>query len=160
MQSTESGDTSNLPATAQVRSPSQWSPFDLFNQMKSEMDRVFGEFRPFARSGQWSPTLDVYNEGGSTVIKVELPGVKKEDIDLSIEQGDLIIQGERKSEERTEETNYVRMERSYGSFYRRLPLPKGATEKDISATQADGVLEVRIKHPESERESAKRIPIK
>ena len=52
------------------------------------------------------------------------------------------------------------MERSHGSFYRRLPLPKGVTEKDVSATQADGVLEVRIKQPKSDQETAKRIPIK
>jgi HSP20 family protein len=160
MQSSESGENSNLPAPVHERGSTQWSPFDLLNQMKSEMDRVFGEFRPFARSGQWSPALDVYNEGGSTVIKAELPGVKKEDIELSIDQGDLIIRGERKSDERTEETNYVRMERSYGSFYRRLPLPKGVTENEISATQADGVLEVRIKQPESEGQTSKRIPIK
>ena len=94
------------------------------------------------------------------MIKAELPGVNKEDIDLSIDQGELVIRGERKSEERTEETNYVRMERSYGSFYRRLPLPKGVTEDDISATQADGVLEVRIRQPESERETTRRIPVK
>jgi HSP20 family protein len=160
MQSSESGGNNNLPAPAHDRGLTQWSPFDLFNQMKSEMDRVFGEFRPFARSGQWSPALDVYNESGSTVIKAELPGVNKEDIDLSIDQGELVIRGERKSEERTEETNYVRMERSYGSFYRRLPLPKGVTEDDISATQADGVFEVRIRQPESERETTRRIPIK
>jgi HSP20 family protein len=160
MQSSESDGNSNLPAPVQERGLGQWSPFDLFNQMKSEMDRVFGEFRPFARSGQWSPALDVYSEGDSTVIKAELPGVNKEDIVLSIDDGDLIIRGERKSEERTEETNYVRMERSYGSFYRRLPLPKGVTEKDVSATQADGILEVRIKQPKPDQGTAKRIPIK
>jgi HSP20 family protein len=131
MQSSESGGNNNLPAPAHDRGLTQWSP-----------------------------ALDVYNEGGSTVIKAELPGVNKEDIDLSIDQGELVIRGERKSEERTEETNYVRMERSYGSFYRRLPLPKGVTEDDISATQADGVLEVRIRQPESERETTRRIPIK
>ena len=67
MQSSESDGNSNLPAPVQERGLGQWSPFDLFNQMKSEMDRVFGEFRPFARSGQWSPALDVYSEGDSTV---------------------------------------------------------------------------------------------
>jgi HSP20 family protein len=159
MQSSESSGNSNVPATVHDRSLVQWSPFDLFNQMKSEMDRVFGEFRPFARSGQWSPTLDIYNDSGSTVIKAELPGVKKEDIDLTIEDGDLIIRGERKTDEQTSDKDYVRMERSYGAFFRRLPLPKGTAPEDITATQSDGLLEIRIKQPKSAPQSAKKIEI-
>jgi HSP20 family protein len=148
------------PAPVKERGLTSRSPFDLFAQMKSEMDRVFGEFMPFSRTTQWAPATDVYTEAdGSMVMKVELPGVKREDIHVTIEHGDMVIRGERKSEEKVEDKNFMRMERSYGSFYRRLPLPVGITEKEISASQSEGVLEIRIKQPKGAVESGKRIPI-
>jgi HSP20 family protein len=158
--STKSNGTTSSPAPVKERGLTMWSPFDLFSQMKSEMDRVFGEYIPFTRSStSWMPALDAYEEGGQSVIKVELPGMKKEDIDVSLEEGDLILRGERKHEQKHEERNYTRMERSYGSFFRRVPLPAGVTEKDISAVHADGVLEIRIKKPSTTGQGTKRIQI-
>lgn len=159
MPATKTNGTTNSPATIKERGISRQTPLDLFSQMRAEMDRVFGDYFPFSRATQWSPALDIYDDKGTTVVKVELPGTKKEDIHLTIDQGDLIIRGERKNEETVEEKDFMRMERSYGSFYRRIPLPRGVTEKDISAKQQDGVLEVRIATPPSGLESQTRIPI-
>jgi HSP20 family protein len=159
MPATKTNGTTSSPASIRERGLAQWSPFDLFSQMKSEMDRVFGEYIPFSRSSTWMPTVDVFEKGDETVIKCELPGMKKEDIDISLEQGDLIIRGERKHEETKEERNYTRMERSYGSFFRRLPMPAGVTEKNVTASHSDGVVEIRVKRPVESNQSSRRIPI-
>jgi HSP20 family protein len=88
--------------------------------------------------------VDVYEANGDLVIHAELPGVEKQDIKLTLDNGDLLIEGERKSEEKLEEKDYYRMERMAGSFYRRLPLPAGVKPEQIHAQYTDGVLEVRV----------------
>lgn len=128
---------------------------DLFDQLQDEFDRMWtGRWpllwptaHPFTPIEEWSPRADVYSQNGSIVIKAELPGVKKEDIDISVENGSLIIRGERKSEEKVEETDFYRMERSHGTFYRRLPMPKGVTAEQIKAEYKDGVLKVTVPKP-------------
>jgi HSP20 family protein len=92
----------------------------------------------------WAPRADVYEKDGDLMVKAELPGVKKEDIQVSMDDGDLVIKGERKVESEVKEENYYRMERTYGSFMRRLPMPEQAEADKIQAKYADGVLEVRI----------------
>ena len=150
----------SAPAPLKERGLISRSPFDLFAQMRSEMDRIFGEFMPFSRSNQWAPATDIYEESdGSIVMKIEVPGVMRDDIHIAIEHGDLVVRGERQSEEKVEEKKYIRMERSYGSFFRRLPLPAGVTDKEVSASQADGVLEIKIKQPKERVETTRRIPI-
>ena len=83
----------------------------------------------------------------------------REDIDVEIENGDLVIKGERHSEHEVKEEHAYRMERSFGSFYRRLPLPEGVKEEDISATYTDGVLEVRTPKAQAEKPAPKKIAI-
>ena len=72
------------------------------------------------------PHVDVFEREGNLVVKAELPGVKKDDIDLAIEDGDLVLRAERREEHEVKEENWYRMERTYGSLYRRLPLPRGS----------------------------------
>lgn len=136
--------------------PRRWDPFAMFAELESEMDRMFGRRFPFmqplrrmgAAMGQgWSPSTDVYEKDGLIVVKAELPGVNKEDISVTLESGDLVIKGERQSEEEVEEESYYRMERFSGSFYRRVPLPEGVDEDRISAEYKDGVLEIRVPKP-------------
>jgi HSP20 family protein len=143
------------PATAEAPTPRRWDPFDLLSQMQTELDRFWGgrwpAIRPPRRPAEfadaWTPRADVYEQNDSIVVKAELPGVKKEDIGVAIEDGDLVVRGERKSEEKVEEKDYYRMERSYGSFYRRLPLPESVTAEQITAKFADGVLEITVPKP-------------
>jgi HSP20 family protein len=108
----------------------------------------------------WRPSVDVYEKDGNLVIKAELPGMKKEDIEVALDQGDLVIRGERKAESEVKEENYYRIERNYGSFYRRIPLPFEVKPDQITASYNDGVLEVRIPKPAQERPQPQRIPLR
>jgi HSP20 family protein len=135
-------------------------PFALLRQMMtSELDRVFEQpfgtaFRwPSLRavavpdSESWAPQIDVLERDNRLVTKVDLPGLKKEDVKVEVTDGHLSISGERRSETKEEKDNVYRCERSYGSFYRSVPLPEGAKIEDVKASFADGVLEVSVPLP-------------
>lgn len=129
------------------------SPFRGFYDMQSEMNRMFDEaFGSVARSGRqrgeeptrWAPALDVLQEDGDIVVRAELPGVKLDDVDITLHNGVLTIAGERKAEEQREGSGYYVRERRYGSFRRSMTLPQGVDESKISARFDGGVLEVRV----------------
>lgn len=150
-----------------VARPRRWDPFALFDEMREEMARLF-DFgwplarpagRPLAPGFTWAPRMDVFEKDGQLVVKAEVPGVSKDDIRITVQDGDLVIEGERKSESEVKEDAYYRLERSYGSFYRRLALPTGVNPDAITAEYKDGVLEVRIPKAETPEPAAKRIPI-
>jgi HSP20 family protein len=122
--------------------------------MQSEMNRMFDEvFGDVARrSGRqhgeaptrWAPVLDVLQEDGDIVVRAELPGVKLEDVDITVHNGILTISGERRAEQQREGSGYYVRERRYGSFRRSMTLPQGVDESSISARFDGGVLEVRV----------------
>lgn len=130
------------------------SPFRGFYDMQSEMNRMFDEVFGDAvrRSGRqqgdaptrWAPALDVLQEDGDIVVRAELPGVKLEDVDITLHNGVLTISGERKAEEQREGSGYYVRERRYGSFRRSMTLPQGVDESGIHARFDGGVLEVRV----------------
>jgi HSP20 family protein len=130
------------------------SPFRGFYDMQSEMNRMFDEvFGDVSRrSGRqqgdaptrWAPVLDVLQEDGDIVVRAELPGVKPEDVDVTLHNGVLTIAGERKAEERREGSGYFVRERRYGTFRRSMTLPQGVDDSAISARFDEGVLEVRV----------------
>jgi HSP20 family protein len=153
----------------------RWDPFAMFDDMQREMMQLWNQtwpftsmprFQPTRRSWQmptqqWMPTVDVYEQDNSLVVKAELPGVKKEDIDVELEQGDLVIRGQRRSEQEVRDENYYRSERSFGSFYRRLPLPEGVKPNQINASFNDGVLEIHIPKPaEQQQPERKKISVR
>jgi HSP20 family protein len=144
----------------------------MLETLQSEMSRFWGEGwplgpfatrRPLRRLFQtptaWAPRMDVYQKDGRLVVQTELPGVKKEDVQVAVEDGDLVIRGERKSESEVKEEEYYRLERSAGTFYRRLPLGGAVEAGQIKATFADGVLEVTMPTPGPARPAATAIPI-
>lgn len=146
-------------ATTSESRPRRWDPFAMFNELESEMDRMLGGRFPFmqplfrgvgraGRAGQgWAPSADIYKKDGNLVVKAELPGVDRNDISVTVESGDLVIQGERRSDEEVNEEDYYRMERFSGTFYRRFAMPEGVDEDSISAEFRDGVLEVTVPKP-------------
>ena len=151
--------------------PRRWEPSSLFEDMQADLARLldggpFGSF-PFGRSlrrmpqlpGANLPRVDVFEREGNLVIKAELPGVKKEDIELQITDGDLVLRAERREEHEVKEENWYRMERSYGSLYRRLPMPEGVKADQIQATLTDGVLEVTIPKPQEKETQVQKIAI-
>jgi HSP20 family protein len=136
-------------------------PMGTLQDLQEDLERWFGNPRWFGRpirfpgrrffedGAAWMPRVDIYEDGTEIVVKAELPGVNKDDISIALEGDELVLKGERKSEKEVKEDHYYRMERQYGSFARRLPVPAGTTAAAIKASFKDGVLEVRMpKGPE------------
>ncbi|WP_236685646.1 Hsp20/alpha crystallin family protein [Geobacter pickeringii] len=103
------------------------------------------------------PAVDMFEEGGNLVVKAELPGMTKESLNLRIVDNNLIISGEKNTEEKIERSNFLRLERSHGSFSRTLGLPDGLDTEQIRASFRDGVLEVRI--PRTETSTVRQITV-
>jgi HSP20 family protein len=92
----------------------------------------------------WSPSIDVFEKGDNFEVKVELPGMKQEDVDVSVSDDTLTIKGERMPESRVKEDDYYRSEIAYGSFYRSIALPSSVDTKNIEAVYEDGILRVTL----------------
>jgi len=103
--------------------------------------------RRAARRAAFTPKADIFEQDGTLVIKAELPGVKKGDVEITMDEGDLVISGERKAEPAIKDDDYYQGETRHGRFYRRLHLPAGAKREQIKADHKDGVLEIRVPLP-------------
>lgn len=123
----------------------RYEPFGLLTQLQRELSRTEGS----TATAEWSPSVDIREEPDRFVIHADVPGVNPDDIDVHMENGQLTIKGEKKSEAATEEKNYKRIERTYGSFYRRFGLPDSAEADKITARTKNGVLEIVIPKRES-----------
>jgi len=126
---------------------------DPLERMFEDWTRTASARWPAVFPQGWVPEqvirVDEYREGGATVVRAELPGIDPDkDVEVSVTDGMLRIEAERREEETTEEKGYVRKELRTGSFVRTLRLPTGVKEADITATYADGILEIRIPSPE------------
>jgi HSP20 family protein len=139
-------------------------------EMTSEFDRWFGRSpRPFfrwpslhSRTAEeigWIPEIDVFEKDNHLVTKIDLPGMKKEDVKVEVTDGQLVISGERKRETEEKGKDFYRCERNCGSFYRSVPLPDGAKIDDVQATFADGVLEVSVPLPALPQAKTHRVDI-
>jgi HSP20 family protein len=128
-----------------------------------EMDRMWGGYGPGRQRqddglSQWRPAVDVRENNGQLQVHAELPGVNESDVKIAVENDMLVIQGERKREEEKEEEGWYRAERSYGSFYRAIPLPEGAEADKANARFQNGVLEIAM--PLSKKQqNVRQIPI-
>jgi HSP20 family protein len=105
----------------------------------------------------WMPAVDVFEKEDRFVVKAELPGMKEDDIDVSVVGDTLSIKGEKKTETETKDEDYYRCERSYGSFYRSIPIPSNVDADKIEASFEDGVLEVAL--PKSAKVKPKKIAV-
>lgn len=159
-------------ATAPAERRRMRDPFTFFDTLQDELTRLWGQTWPLMPrqlvrapspiaelTTTWAPRVDVFEKNGDIVVKAELPGVAKEDVKLTIDEDELVIEGERHSEKEVEEKDFYRMERSYGSFYRRIPMPAGVQAEQVKATFADGVLEVHIPKPAQAESQAHKIAI-
>ena len=130
----------------------RYEPWSAMRHLQNEMSRVFDNTVAGAEDGsnvatsRWTPAVDVREDSGQFVITADIPGVEPQDIDVTMENSVLTIKGERKIEARDDgsDNGYRRMERVYGSFYRRFTLPDTADAEAISASGRHGVLEVVI----------------
>jgi len=133
----------------------RYNPLMLLDDLRADFEQLWEKpwlplfnkrFRGVEKT-PWMPKVDVYTKDNQMVVKADLPGLKKEDVFVTLEEGDLILKGERKEEKEVKEESYYRMECSYGSFYRRLPLKFKVDPAKIAAKFKDGVLEVMVPMP-------------
>jgi len=128
----------------------KWDPFRELEDVSNRLNRVFG--RPLARMepnemftvADWMPSADISETDTAYLIKAEIPGVNKEDVKVTIENGMLTIQGERKMEKEEKDKKFHRIERSYGSFMRSFRVPDDADESAVKAEFKDGVLNITL----------------
>jgi len=135
-----------------------WPTLGRLTDLRDEIDRLFEA--PLARTSEflgWTPAFDVYEEKDNFVVKAELPGIKKEDINVSLQDGNLIISGERKSETKGEGTEFYRAERYFGKFQRAVSLPTAVATGKIKAEYKDGVLTITL--PKAEEAKPKQIEV-
>jgi len=139
------------------------SPFSLMRRFSDEMDQLFGDFgfggslasglgRELGRladleGSMWLPQVEAFERDGQLIIRADLPGLTKDDINVDITDDAIKIRGERRQEKEENEAGYYRSERSYGSFYREIPLPAGVNGEEAKASFRNGVLEITMPAP-------------
>lgn len=157
------------------------SPFTLMRRMADDMDRLFENFGfgrglglapsllgtadtwrdvPALAPTTWAPQVETFRRGDKLVVRADLPGLSKDDVQVEVDDGVLAISGERSEEHRDERDDYFVSERSYGRFYRAIPLPEGVSGEQCDATFKDGVLEVSFPAPKEGEKKAKRVQIR
>lgn len=141
----------------------RYDPFRELRNLQDEMTRLFtgavpaGSNRDEVTYGAWNPNVDIYEDKENLVLEAELPGMNREDFDLSIENNVITLKGERKWEKKTDGDNYHRVERNYGSFTRSFTLPQSVAADGARADFSNGVLRVTL--PKREETKARKIEI-
>jgi len=167
----QQGGQGNQPPQGMSRresyAPSMWggsfSPFSMMSRFADEMDRMFenfgfgrGALGPWAGQSAmstWSPQIEVFERNGQFIVRADLPGLTKDDVKVEVTDDALTIQGERKQEHEESREGWHRSERSYGSFFRSIPLPEGISAEEAKANFHDGVLEITMPAPQRQGRS-------
>ena len=167
------GTSSNKPDTGiarreQLANLRTVNPFSFMRRFSDELDRLFGDFGlggglEFGRladleGSMWLPQVETFEREGKLFIRADLPGLTKDDISVDITNDAIKIRGERRQENEENEEGYYRSERSYGSFYREIPLPSGVNSEEAKATFRNGVLEITMLAP-ARQAGSRRIAI-
>ena len=157
-------------------------PFSLMRRLSDDMDQLFQQFG-FGRLGfglpsgsvwnddpwsspstdmrtLWSPQVESFQRGDKLIVRADLPGMEKNDVHVEVDDGMLTISGERSQENQEDRDGFYRSERSYGQFYRAIPLPEGVDAEGCDATFKNGVLEVTLKAPQQQSRKAKKIQVR
>jgi HSP20 family protein len=142
----------------------RWDPIREMSAMQDRMNRLLSDLRvrpawgeEEITKGAWVPPVDIYETTNSIVLKAELPGISKEDINLEVKDNTLTLKGEKKFEKEVKEDNYFRVERAYGSFQRAFTLPSTVQHEKVKAKFKDGILEVQL--PKVEEAKPKQIKV-
>jgi HSP20 family protein len=140
------------------RTPETVNPFPMMRRFTKDMERLFEDFRGFSfptffrtdfapfrmeiDNVEWTPQIEVFHNNEQFMVRADLPGLTKDDVKIEVTDELLTISGERKEEKEEKGEGFYRSERSYGSFFRRIPLPEGAKTENATATFTNGVLEI------------------
>ncbi len=162
-------------ATKEAKLATTPTPFGFMRRFATDMEKLFDDFEgfrlpsifgreffPFTSEFEhvdWSPEIEVRQNKGQLIVRTDLPGLKKDDVKVELTDNLLTISGERKEEKEEKREGYYRSERSYGSFYRQIPLPEGTKTDTATAEFTDGVLQITMQAPEREPK-VRRVEIK
>lgn len=143
-----------------LKTPETVNPFQMMRRFTKNMERLFEDFQGFGfptffktdfppfrmefDNVQWVPQIEVLQNNGQFMVRADLPGLTKDDVKVEVTDDLLTLSGERKEEKEEKREGFYRSERSYGSFYRQIPLPEGAMTENAKATFEKGVLEITI----------------
>ena len=171
---TESRDDRSLARREREQAPRERRMIDRF---ADEMDRLMAEFgfgpsrfslgrrggflspRGTPDWGAWAPDVEVFQRNSELVVRADLPGLKKEDVTVNVTDDGITISGERRQEHEEDRGGVYRSERSYGSFYRLVPLPPGTIADQAKASFKDGVLEITVPAPPEQVTQGRRLEI-
>lgn len=141
-----------------------WDPFTDLERIQKEMNRMFnlslaheGNREIGILDGAWSPAVDIYDSKDNVMVKADIPGLTKDDIEVTVQGDTLFIKGEKKQEKEVKEKDYIRTERFYGNFQRAVRLPAEVQSDKVEATYKNGVLELVL--PKSEKAKPKQIKL-
>jgi len=144
-----------------------WDPFRDLERIQNEINRLFDASLLDLRDrdvglleGVWTPAVDIYDSKDNIVVKADLPGMNKEEIDVSVHKNTLIIKGEKKREKEIKEKDFIRTERYYGSFNRVIPLSSEVQVDKVNATYKNGVLEITLPKKEEAKPKQLKIEVK
>jgi len=134
----------------------RWEPTREVDSLQSEVNRVFDAFfgsgsGSATRARRWVPAMDLVETEDHLVLKADLPGLSREDVNIEIKDGVLTVSGERRAEHQENSEGFYRVERAFGQFSRSMTLPDGIDAERVAAEFTDGVLEVRIPKPEARK---------
>ena len=139
----------------------KYDPFRELRSLQDEMTRLFTGVMPANREemthGAWAPNVDIYEDKDRLILEADLPGMTRDDFEISVENNVITLKGERRFEKKTEGDNYHRVERAYGTFTRSFTLPQTVTAEGATAEFEDGVLRVGL--PKREETRARKIEI-
>jgi HSP20 family protein len=140
----------------------RWDPFREIASFRDQINRLFEDSFARGRSADsdltvWAPAVDIYETENELVLKADLPDINEKDLDIRVENNMLTLRGERKFEKTTSEDNYLRVERSYGTFSRSFSLPNTVNAESIQADYRNGVLTVRM--PKREESKPRQIKV-
>ncbi len=132
----------------------------LFDEFRSEWETMFLPPKHLAEDLVRQPLIDVADNGKEYIIKAELPGIEKDDLDIQVTENSIEISAETKKEEREDREGYVRRERRYSSFYRNIPLPDSILTDKADAELKDGILKVKLPKSQPEEKKTKKLSVK
>ena len=165
--------SSNTDRSSSALASRSANPFSMLDRFAEEMDRVFenfgfgglrsrqpgGGFGLWPGGDMWTPELEIFQRNSELVIHADLPGLTKDDVKVDVSDNQVTIEGERQRHHDEEREGFYRSERSYGRFYRTIPLPEGVIADQAKATFKDGVLEVTIPVPPESARRGRRLEI-
>jgi HSP20 family protein len=175
--STAKRKTNSLPTALQNRNVEEVAgriaatPINVMRRFSEEMDRLFEDFggqgwltpildKAQLPQGPWSPQVEIFERGNELILRADLPGLSKDDVNIEIANDGITIEGERRNEHEEKGEGYFRSERSYGRFYRRIPMPEGARADDANASFSNGVLEITLPVAKGEERKRRRLEIR